>query len=126
MSDTLRVLLLLGAVAAGFYIFHSVRHSRVQMKDTIIWLAVAALLMIFGFFPDFVMWMATLAGIESPANMVFLILIGILMIRNFKLSVRVSMLEDKNITMAAEIAIHTKASDEKIKEMEALMKGNER
>ena len=116
MSDILRALLLIGAVMMVAYIFHSIRRSKVQMKDTIIWLAVAVLLMVFGVFPSFVMWMAAVIGIESPANMVFLIFIAILLIRNFKLSVRVSLLEDKNITIASEIAIRSKASGDRQKD----------
>lgn len=107
MSVFLRVILLIGSVGMFIYVCKSIRKSRTQMKDTIIWILIALLLMIFGIFPIIPMKVAEWIGIESPANMIFLFFIFILLYVNFTLSMRVSMLEDKNVTMAAEIAIRT-------------------
>jgi hypothetical protein len=83
------------------------------MKDAIVWVLIAVLIAIFGVFPQLPMWLAGVIGIESAANMVFLLFITILLVRLFTLSLRVSMLEDKNTTLAGEIALRTKICMEK-------------
>ena len=78
------------------------------MKDAFPWIVVAVLIAIFGIFPVVPMYIAWLIGIESTANMVFLIFIAILLLRIFTLSMKVSLLEDKLTTMAGEVAIRSK------------------
>lgn len=116
MSIFLRIILLVGAVGMFIHICRSIRNSKVQMKDTIVWILLAVLLMVFGIFPIIPMKIAEWIGIESPANMIFLIFIFILLYINFSLSMRVSMLEDKNVTMAAEIAIRSSKEYKKSRE----------
>ena len=93
MSDVLRALLLVGALLMVIYIICSIRRSKIQMKDTIEWLAIALMLFVFGVFPRMVIWLSKIVGVESPANMVFLIFIAILLVKNFKLSMSVSQLD---------------------------------
>ena len=112
MSVSLRIILLVGAVGMVWYICRSIRKAKTQMKDTIAWLLIALILAVFGIFPSIPIWLAYVLGIESAANMVFLIFIAILLLRNFSLSMRVSMLEDKTVTMAAEVAIRTAENKE--------------
>lgn len=111
MSTALRILLLIGAVVMFLYVVKSIRKSRIQMKDALVWMLIAILIAVFGIFPSVPMWIAWVIGIESTANMVFLIFIAILLICIFSLSVRISMLEDKCTTLAGEIAIRTKKEE---------------
>lgn len=111
MSTALRILLLIGAVVMFLYVVKSIRKSRIQMKDALVWMLIAILIAVFGIFPSVPMWIAWVIGIESTANMVFLIFIAILLICIFSLSVRISMLEDKCTTLTGEIAIRTKKEE---------------
>lgn len=113
MSLFLRIILLIGAIAMVYHIIKLIRKSKVQMKDTISWLIVAFLLAVFGIFPQVPEWISSLIGIESPANMVFLIFITILLFVVFSLSLRVSLLEDKLVTIAAEIAIRSEENEKR-------------
>ena len=61
------------------------------------------------------MWIAGILGIDSAANMVFLIFIAILLLCIFSLALRVSMLEDKCTTLAGEIAILTHQEEDEEK-----------
>lgn len=112
MALPLRILLLVGAFWMVWYICHSIRKAKIQMKDTVAWILIALLLVVFAVCPQLAMWVAYRLGIESTANMVFLIFVAILLYRNFVLSMRVSMLEDKNVTLAAELAIRTRGDEE--------------
>lgn len=111
MSTALRILLLIGAVVMFLYVVKSIRKSRIQMKDALVWMLIAILIAVFGIFPSVPMWIAWVIGIESTANMVFLIFIAILLICIFSLSIRISMLEDKCTTLTGEIAIRTKKEE---------------
>ncbi len=114
MSAALRVLLLIGALAVLMFVVKSIRKSRIQMKDALTWMLIALLIAVFGIFPNVPMWIAGVLGIDSAANMVFLIFIAILLMCIFSLALRVSMLEDKCTTLAGEIAIRTKKDDGEI------------
>ena len=114
MSIALRIILLIGAVGMLWYVIKSIRKSRIQMKDAFVWIVIALLIAIFGMFPVIPMWIAGLVGIESAANMVFLIFIAILLLRIFTLSIRLSLLEDKCVTLTGEVAIRTKKENEDI------------
>ena len=109
MSVALRILLLIGALAMLMFVVKSIRKSRIQMKDALVWIA------IFGIFPSVPMWIAGILGIDSAANMVFLIFIAILLLCIFSLALRVSMLEDKCTTLAGEIAIRTHQEEDEEK-----------
>lgn len=108
MSVAPRILLLIGALAMLMFVVKSIRKSRIQMKDALVWMVIAVLIAIFGIFPGIPVWIAWAIGIESAANMVFLIFIAILLMCIFSMSLRISMLEDKCTTLAGEIAIRTK------------------
>lgn len=75
MSVALRILLLIGALAMLMFVVKSIRKSRIQMKDALVWMLIALLIAIFGIFPSVPMWIAGILGIDSAANMVFLILL---------------------------------------------------
>ena len=107
MSAALRVLLLIGALAMLMFVVKSIRKSRIQMKDALIWMLIALLIAVYGIYPSVPKWSAGNLGIDSAANMVFLIFIAILLLCIFSLALRVSMLEDKCTTLAGEIAIRT-------------------
>lgn len=114
MSTALRLILLVGAITMFWYVIKSIRKSRLQMKDAFPWIVVAVLIAIFGIFPAVPMYFAWLIGIESTANMVFLIFIAILLLRIFTLSMKVSLLEDKLTTMAGEVAIRSQNATDKL------------
>lgn len=114
MSISLRILLLLGSVFMLWYVVNSIRKSKIQMKDALLWVLIALLIVVFAVCPQLAVWLAGLMGIESATNMVFLLFIVILLLRIFSLSIRVSMLEDKNITLAGEIALRSELAEEEL------------
>ncbi len=111
MSNMLRILLLVGAVLMLIYTIKSIRKSKIQMKDALVWVLIAVLIAIFGIFPAIPFWGAGMLGIDSAANMVFLIFMAIMILCIFAMARRISLLEDKLNTMAGEIAIRTKKDD---------------
>lgn len=58
--------------------------------------------------------MASILGIQSPANFVFLAVIAILLEKMFSLSIQVSLLENKVEVMAAELALRCKNIEDRV------------
>lgn len=110
MSDNLRYLLLAAALITAVWILRKIRKTKVKMEDAIFWIVVAVLLAVLGLFPGLTYWATNKLGMISPANLIFLIVIFLLLEKVFTLSIIVSQLEDKVTTLSAELAIRTHAS----------------
>lgn len=115
MPVTLRVLLLLAAIATVVWILYKIRRLKVKMEDTIFWIFFAGIMFVLGLFPEIAYKLAGLVGIVSPANFVFFLMIIILFEKVFTLSVIVSQLEEKITILSSEIALRSHEKDEMIK-----------
>ena len=113
MSIILRFLLLTVASITAIWILYKIRKTKVKMEDAIFWICFAVVLFILGICPQIVYWLTAVFGMQSPANLVFLVIIFLLMEKIFTLSILVSQLEEKVTVLSAEIALrsHTKQNN---------------
>ena len=81
-----------------------------KLEDAIFWIIFAVFLAILGIFPELTYWATGKIGLMSPANLIFLVVIFLLIEKVFTLSMVVSQLEDKVTTLSAELALRTHAS----------------
>ena len=95
MSGTLRLLLLFAALLTAGWILYKIRKLKVKMEDAIFWMIFAGILCILGLFPHVTYWLTDRLGIMSPANLIFLVIIFLLLEKVFTLSIIVSQLEEK-------------------------------
>jgi len=107
MSTTLRMLLIVAAVSLVIWILHRVRKLRVKMEDAIFWTVFAAIMLLMALFPQIVYHLCNLFGILSPANLVWMIVIGLLLEKVFTLAMQVSLLEEKVSVLSAELALRS-------------------
>ncbi len=110
MSATLRTILLIAAVLTAYWILMRIRKLKVKMEDAIFWVIFALILCLLGLFPELTYRLTALLGVQSPANLVFLVVIALLMEKVFTLSIIVSQLEDKITVLSAEVAIRSQAA----------------
>lgn len=113
MSIALRSLLLIASIFTFLYIVRKLRKSQLQVMDTVFWIVLATILIVLSIFPQIAYWIADILGVQSPVNFIFLLIIFMLMIRNFLLTIKVSQLEDKLKTLVEELAIRENASRKK-------------
>lgn len=119
MSPLLQKLIIAGAFCAVVYIFHRLRRLRVRMEDTIFWLCFCVVLIILAMIPDMAYFFSRLLGIQSPVNLIFLLIIALLLEKLFTLSMQVSLLEEKITVLTAEVALRCKDIEQnQEKEME--------
>lgn len=116
MSTILRILLVIASVCTVTWILKKINKSKVKMEDAIFWIVFSCVLLILALFPQVSYWLSGILGIESPANLVFLLIICLLLEKIFTLSIVTSQLEDKVSILSAEIALRAHALDKKKEE----------
>lgn len=105
MSLVLRIGLIVVSIFTLIFITRKVRNAQVRLEDSIFWFCVAGLLLILSIFPQIFYVISDFAGIISPANLVFLLFIFILLILGFNLSVHLSQTDTKLKELTQQLAI---------------------
>lgn len=113
MSNILRILLVLASVCTVVWSLRKINKSKVKMEDAIYWLFFGGILLVLALFPQISYWLSDAIGIESPANLVFLFIICLLIGKVFMLSITVSQMDDKISILSAELALRADALNKK-------------
>ena len=97
----IRVCLIVGSLlTAGFVL------RRVQIEDTIFWFGFSAALLILAIFPGIAYWAADLLGFMSPINFVYIVVIFLLLVKQFFMSIRLSQLDSKVRMLTEQVALN--------------------
>ncbi len=121
MSVLLRSVLLVAAAFSAIWIIYRIRRAKVRLEDTLFWIGTSAILLILGAFPQVSYWAAAMLGIQAPSNFVFLVMICLLFEKVLTMSILHSQMEEKYVTMAAEIAIRCKDLEKQIEELKKVV-----
>ena len=101
----IRVCLVLGSLITATYILRRVRLAKVQIEDTIFWLLFSGIL-ILAIFPGIAYWAAYLLGFQSPINFVYIVIIFLLLAKQFFMSIRLSQLDSKVRILTQRVALN--------------------
>ena len=118
MSNSLRILLLIAAAATAFWIFYQIRRLKIKLEHAIYWIVFAILLAVLGLFPELTYWLTGKLGVMSPANLIFLVIIFLLLLKVFTLSMLTSQMEDKITVLSAEIALRSHDAEHRLEAQE--------
>ncbi len=113
MSITLSAFLVVMAVLSLVYIVWRIRHSKMQIEYAIFWIILAILGIVMSAFPEVVYWVTSLLGVQSPANLVYLFIIAVLLLKVFMMTIELSNLESKVKDLVQQIAINEKEQKER-------------
>lgn len=105
LSTLMRLLLAGGGISNAIYMINKLKSSKIALTEAIFWLWVSIVIALFGIFPIIPIVIAKVLGVESPANLVYLLFLGILLIKTFLLSLKMSELEKKIKKMNQEVAL---------------------
>ena len=108
MSTAIRVLLIIGSMLTAVYVLRRVRKSRMRTEDSVFWLVFSLILVLMGLLPNLVTGLAEIIGVMSAANLVFLIVIFLLIIKLFMMDQRISALQQQMTETAQRVAIEEK------------------
>ncbi|HFU4458528.1 TPA: DUF2304 domain-containing protein, partial [Streptococcus suis] len=106
MALQFQILLIATAVLTTYFILLSIRKSRIQIEDSIFWFFFSGVLLLFAFMPDLISWFSDVIGIESPANFVFLAIIFLLILNQYRMTLKLAKLEIKMKELVQFIAIN--------------------
>ena len=123
MTVTLRIFLIIASLLTVIWILRKIRKMKVKMEDAIFWLVFSALIIVLAIFPEISYWLSKLLGIESPANLVFLFVICLLLEKIFTLSIITSQLEEKVSILSAEVALRSQDEEKKLGKFEKKLDG---
>ena len=105
MTIVLRLALFGGALFTLVYFLRQIQKSRLQIDYAIFWSLFAGALVVLGIFPEAVIWTSLKLGFESPANMVFLLIIFVLVVKLFTNTLKLSKMNRQITDMAQHIAL---------------------
>lgn len=125
MSSTMQILILIGTFVSVIYILLRIHNLKIKMEDTIFWICFAVLIAILGTNSQIAYWLAELLGIQSPVNLVYLVIIGLLVEKLFTVSMTLSMMEEKIAVLSAEVAIRSSMADKSEKKDDTAINKND-
>lgn len=119
MQLGLRILLIVGAIAMLAFVLGKIRNSQLKTSDAVFWFLFAGCLVVISIFPQIVYWAAALVGIQSPANLVFLLVFIILIVKLLLSSVETAQLKSKLNTLVEYEALRDTANERRANEPES-------
>ncbi len=105
MAPSLRIFLLVVALAAVALMYYQLRTARLRTEYALFWILFFLLIVILAAFPRIAYWGAALIGIQTPVIFVFLVILALLLFRVFRTSLKVSELESKLQDLTQNVAI---------------------
>ncbi len=91
------------ALALLVLVFELLRRRRLREKYMAIWVAVALGTVVLAVFPELLYRSASLLGVQTPSNLLFLISLVVLLAISLQLSGEVGQLEEQTRTLAEEV-----------------------
>ncbi len=116
LTNVLRVFLFLASVFISIWILRKIRKAKAKVEDSLFWILFSFMLIVLSLFPQIAYWLSGLLGVQSPVNFVFLAVLFAMILKIFRLSIRVSQMESKQQELAQRYAI------DRLSESEALRK----
>ncbi len=105
MTLALRVVLIIVSFLTLVFIVRSIRNAKVKIEDSVLWFCFAGLLLVVSIFPGVFYWLASVTGIQTTSNFVFLFFIFILLVLCFRSSMRISQADTKIKELTQQLAI---------------------
>ncbi len=106
ISLPIRVLLVIGSLATMLFMLRRIRKSQVQIEDSVFWLLFSGALLIISIWPQIIYRISYMLGFQSPMSMVYLLIIFVLLIKQFFMTLRISQLDAKLRSLVQTIALY--------------------
>ena len=113
MDIVLRAVLIIVSIIATRELLVRIRKSRMQIEDSVFWVLLAFLCILLAVFPRILYFFTDLLNMRSPANLLFLFMIAMLLYKCFQMSMHISVLEERIRTLAQDQALKKLAEEER-------------
>lgn len=105
-SHSMRLLLVLGSLLTVWFVLWRIRKSKMQIEDSLFWLFFSAALIILSIFPEIAFWASRKLGFEAPINFVYLVIIFLLIIKQFFMAVKISQMDNQIRILTQRVALN--------------------
>lgn len=105
MSNSLVILLVVFSIFWILVILKMVRDSKISIRYSMIWLFMALVIFLVGITPNFMKWIANLAGFEATSSLVIGILLTLLLVVTLFLTTVVTNQKSQINNLIQEISI---------------------
>ena len=122
MNIRIQILIVVITLLAMFYVINKIRNKGIELKYSLVWLALGIGIIIFTCFPKLTTWLAHVLGISQPMNMLFFAGFCFMLPIIFSLSVSVSRLSNKVKRLTQEMALLEEQKRKAEEESEELQK----
>ena len=117
-DSDLQILLILGAISLFGMIVWLIKHKKIEVKYSIIWLAFSATMILFALFPYLVLVLGDLSGVANPVNFIFMTLFVFILLIMLSVSAVISGFSTKIKRLAQSNALLEKRVRELEKKLE--------
>ena len=117
-NKDLQILLIFGAMALFGMIVWLIKHKKIEVKYSIIWLAFSATMILFAIFPYLVLVLGDISGVANPVNFIFMTLFVFILLIMLSVSAVISGFSTKIKRLAQANALLEKRVRELEKKME--------
>ena len=117
-NKDLQILLILGAMALFGMIVWLIKHKKIEVKYSIIWLAFSATMILFAIFPYLVLVLGDISGVVNPVNFIFMTLFVFILLIMLSVSAVISGFSTKIKRLAQANALLEKRVRELEKKLE--------
>lgn len=108
MTGVLRAFLAICAAVVFIFVARQVKKARFGAADSLFWLLLSAGLIIVAVFPGIAYFFSRLLGFQSPSNFVFLVVIALLLAREFSQQSELVALRRKLASLVQESSLNEK------------------
>ncbi len=118
MSPILRILLIVVSIALTYFVLRKIRKAQLDIDDSLHWIITAIVLILLSLFPNTVIKLSEMLGFMSPANLVFLCMIFVVLVRLFVQSVEMSVQKHRLNQLVQKVALLNYEQEQLRKEKE--------
>lgn len=105
ISLKLQLILIAGAILSSVLLINSIRKYRLELKYTMLWLALMFIILVLSIFPNLIGMLSNYMGIELPVNALFLFVSFCALLILFSITVIVSRSSTRIKELSQEIGL---------------------
>lgn len=113
MNIFTRIVLIVGAIGIMAYFLYKIRKKRIHIQYAIYWTFFAGVIVFISIFPNVVEFFSDLIGIEIPVHFLISAILGLMLLKLFGDTVKISDLEKKMEVLTHELALMKKKYSDK-------------
>ena len=105
ISRTAHVVVVVAAIAATVFVVRLIRTRRLKGKYSVLWMGLSTIQLLVAVFPGIAVRAASILGVQTPLNAVFLAVTAVLALVVVDLSWELSKVEDRTRRLAEDAAL---------------------